>query len=163
MAGSGTTVGSSWGFLGVPWSHVGGQLGQHRATFEAILGFLGRSSWAVQHLGVLWAILGRSLGHLGLPGAIFGQSVAILDALAARGPPVQPQERTSHTAGTRVKNDPTLASDGYQGLHAEVRSSNLEDRGSRLSGLRGPSSSLPLDAARKTCTFGPREGSWDPF
>ena len=47
--------------------------------------------------------------------------------------------------------------------HVEVRTSSLEDRGSRLSGLRGPSSSPRLDAARKTGAFGPREGSGDRF
>ena len=43
-------------------------------------------------------------------------------------------------------------------LARAVRSSSLGGRGSRLFGLRGPSSSPRLDAAPNICAFGPQRG-----
>ena len=50
-----------------------------------------------------------------------------------------------------------------RGGQIEFRSSSLEDPGPRPPGLRGPSSSPRLDAARKTGQFGSRTGSRGPF
>jgi len=73
---------------------------------------------------------------------------ALVVACVASAPPRAPRESLGASSG---------------GSDVEVRTSSLEDRGSRLSGLRGPSSSPRLGAARKICAFAPWEGSGNAF